>query len=59
MTSRFMVASIAALAIGFLLLLEGLTWAADKAMLRPLVPRDQIEAARVVANPLSVGDRKY
>ena len=52
MTSRFMVASITALAIVSLLFLDGLTWAADKAVMRPRVPSDQIEAARAVTNPL-------
>jgi mono/diheme cytochrome c family protein len=56
MISRFMVTSITALAIGFLLLLDGLTWAADPAVLRPRVPRDQIEAARAVTNPLPAGE---
>ena len=56
MTSRFMVASITALAIMSLLFLDGLTWAADKAVMRPRVPRDQIEAARAVTNPLPAGE---
>ncbi|TKB73344.1 MAG: cytochrome c [Nitrospira sp.] len=38
--------------VGFSLITEGLTWAADKAVMRPRVPRDQIEAARAVTNPL-------
>ena len=34
--------------------LQGVTpaWAADSAVLRPRVPKDQIEAARAVVNPL-------
>lgn len=56
MSSRFMVSSITALAIVFLLFLDGLTWAADKAVMRPRVPRDQIEAARAVTNPLPAGE---
>lgn len=56
MTSRFMVASITALAIVSLLFLDSLTWAADKAVMRPRVPRDQIEAARTVTNPLPTGE---
>jgi mono/diheme cytochrome c family protein len=56
MICRFMVTSITALAIGFLLLLDGLTWAADPAVLRPRVPRDQIEAARAMTNPLPAGE---
>jgi cytochrome c len=43
--------SIAVLVVGVLLTAEGLTWAADKAVMRPRVPRDQIEAARAMANP--------
>ena len=35
---------------------EGLTWAADKAVMRPRVPRDQIEAARAVTNPLPASE---
>jgi len=56
MTSRFMVVSITALAIVFLLFLDGLMWAADKAVMRPRVPRDQIEAARAMTNPLPAGE---
>ena len=44
--------SIISLVVGALLATEGLTWAADKAIMRPRVPRDQIEAAREVTNPL-------
>lgn len=52
MTSRIKVASSALLLVGAVLITEGLTWAADKAVMRPRVPRDQIEAARAVTNPL-------
>ena len=45
MTSRVRKTSIAVLMVGVLLTAEGLTWAADKAVMRPRVPRDQIEAA--------------
>ena len=41
---------------GVLLTVESLTWAADKAVMRPRVPRDQIEAARAVTNPLPAGE---
>ena len=56
MTCRFMVASTASLALVSFLVIEGLTWAADPAILRPRVPRDQIEAARAVTNPLPAGE---
>ena len=56
MTCRFMVASTASLAFVSFLVVEGLTWAADKAVMRPRVPRDQIEAARAVTNPLPAGE---
>ena len=56
MTSRVSIASMASLAVGSFLLLGGLTWAADPAVLRPRVPRDQIEAARAVTNPLPASD---
>jgi mono/diheme cytochrome c family protein len=56
MMSRFMVTSSTALAIGFFLLVGGLTWATDPAVLPPRVPRDQIEAARAMTNPLPVGE---
>jgi len=49
-------ASIIWLAGWSFLLLGGLTWAADPAVLRPRVPRDQIEAARSVTNPLPASD---
>ena len=52
MTSRVRMPSIVVLVVGALLTAEGLTWAADKAVMRPRVPRDQIDAARAVANPL-------
>ena len=52
MTSRVRMTSIAVLMVGVLLTVESLTWAADKAVMRPRVPRDQIEAARAVTNPL-------
>ena len=50
MTSRVRMTSIVLLVVGALLTAEGLTWAADKAVMRPRVPRDQIEAARAVTN---------
>ena len=52
MTNRVRMTSMVLLAVGALLTAEGLAWAADKAVLRPRVPRDQIEAARAVTNPL-------
>ena len=52
MTSRVRMALIASLVVGYVLLLGGLTWAADSAVLRPRVPRDQIQEARAVTNPL-------
>ncbi len=52
MTTRMSIASIAVLLFGIFVSLEGLTWAADKAVLRPRVPKDQIEATRAVTNPL-------
>ena len=52
MTSLARMTSIAVLMVGVFLTGEGLTWAADKAIMRPRVPRDQIEAARAVTNPL-------
>jgi hypothetical protein len=48
--------SIAVLMVGVLLTAEGFTWAADKAVMRPRVPRDQIEAARAVTNPLPASE---
>lgn len=56
MASRTRVTSIAVLMVGVLLSAEGLTWAADKAVMRPRVPRDQIEAARAVTNPLPASE---
>ncbi len=52
MTSRVRMTAIIFLVVGFLLSVEGLTWAADKAVMHPRVPRDQIDAARAVTNPL-------
>ena len=52
MTSRVRTTAIVFLVVGSLLSVEGLTWAADKAVLRPRVPRDQIDSARAVTNPL-------
>jgi len=56
MTSRVRITSIAVLTVGVLLTAECLTWAADKAVMRPRVPRDQIEAARAMTNPLPAGE---
>ena len=56
MTRRVASASMVLLVVGSFLHLEGLTWAADPAVLRPRVPRDQIEAARAVTNPLPASD---
>jgi mono/diheme cytochrome c family protein len=56
MTSRVTMTSIAVLMVGILLTTEGLTWAADKAVMRPRVPREQIETARAVANPLPASE---
>jgi mono/diheme cytochrome c family protein len=56
MTNRVGITSIMLLVVGVLLIAEGLTWAADKAVMRPRVPRDQIEAARAVTNPLPAGE---
>lgn len=52
MTTRVRVASFISLVVGFLLIADGLIWAADKVVMRPRVPRDQIETARTVTNPL-------
>ena len=52
MTNRVRMTSIVLLVVGALLTAEGLAWAADKAVMRPRVPRDQIEVARAVTNPL-------
>jgi mono/diheme cytochrome c family protein len=56
MTSRVRMTAIIFLVVGFLLSVEGLTWAADKAVLRPRVPPDQIDAARAVTNPLPASE---
>ena len=56
MISRVSIMSMTSLVSGFSLLLGGLTWAADPAVLRPRVPRDQIEAARAATNPLPASD---
>jgi len=56
MTNRIKVTPIVSLMVGTILAAEGLTWAADPAVLRPRVPPDQIEAARTVTNPLPVGE---
>jgi mono/diheme cytochrome c family protein len=52
MTNRVRVTSFILLVVGTLVLADGLVWAADKVVLPPRVPRDQIEAARTVTNPL-------
>ena len=52
MTSRVGLASIVSLVFGYLMLSVGLAWAADSAILRPRVPKDQIQEARAVTNPL-------
>ena len=52
MTNQVRMTSTAVIMIGALLLIDGLAWAADKGVLRPLVPKDQIEEARAVTNPL-------
>jgi hypothetical protein len=44
--------STAVIMMGALLLIDGLAWAADKVVLRPRVPKDKIETARAVTNPL-------
>ena len=56
MTRRISIASIVLLVCEFFLLLSGPTWAADSSVLRPRVPRDQIQAARTVTNPLPADD---
>ena len=56
MTSRVRMMSIAVLTMGVFLTAEGPTWAADKTVMRPRVPRDQIEAARAVTNPLPASE---
>lgn len=52
MTNRVRITSTALTMMGALLLIDGLAWAVDKAVLRPRVPKDQIESARTVTNPL-------
>ena len=52
MTSRVGLASVVSLVVGYLLLSVGLAWAADSAVLRPRVPKGQIQEARAVTNPL-------
>jgi mono/diheme cytochrome c family protein len=52
MTNRVRIMFIMLLMGGVLMTVEDLTWAADKAVMRPRVSRDQIEAARAVTNPL-------
>ncbi len=56
MTNRVGITSSMLLVVGTLLIVEGLTWAADKTILRPRVPQDQIEAARAVTNPLPASE---
>ena len=56
MTSRVGITSIVLLAVEALLTAESMTWAADKAVMRPRVPRDQIEAARAVTNPFPASE---
>ena len=56
MTNRVRIVSCMSLVVGTLLVAEGLTWAVEKAVMRPLVPRDQIEAARAVTNPLAADE---
>lgn len=52
MTNRVRITSTALTMMGALLLIDVLAWAVDKAVLRPRVPKDQIESARTVTNPL-------
>ena len=52
MTSRVGLASVVSLVVGYLLLSVGLAWAADSAVLRPRVPKGQIQESRAVTNPL-------
>jgi mono/diheme cytochrome c family protein len=56
MTNRIGITPIITLAVGALLITEGLIWAADKVVMRPRVPRDHIEAARAVTNPFPVDE---
>lgn len=52
MTNRVRVASSISLVVRSLLLVDDLTWGPDEVVMRPRVPRDQIEAARRMINPL-------
>jgi len=56
MISRVRITRIVLLMVGVLLTAEGLTWAADKAIMQPRVPRDQIEAARAMTNPFPASE---
>jgi len=56
MTNRVKITPIVSLMVGTILAAEGLTWAADPAVLRPRVPRDQIEASRSMTNPVPAGE---
>jgi mono/diheme cytochrome c family protein len=56
MTNRVKITPIVSLMVGTILAAEGLTWAADKAVMRPRVPPDQIEAASAVTNPLPASE---
>ena len=56
MISRLRMTWIVSLVVGVLLSAGDLTWAADKAVMRPRVPRDQIEAARAVTNPFPASE---
>lgn len=56
MLSRVKMTWVVLLVSGVLLTAEGLTWGADKAVMRPRVPRDQIEAARAITNPLPISE---
>jgi mono/diheme cytochrome c family protein len=51
-----MMASVALSLVGSFLIITDLAWGADPAVLRPRVPRDQIDAARAVTNPLPASD---
>jgi mono/diheme cytochrome c family protein len=56
MVRRLLPTSVAPLLFGLFLFDMDVTWGADSAVLRPRVPRDQIDAARAVTNPLPVSD---
>ena len=56
MSRRFILLSVARLLLGLFLPVADLTWASDPAVLRPRVPRAQLQAARAVANPLPASD---